>query len=135
MNPTSNLPKVSIITITKDRRDFIPLAKYCFLAQAYPEDGEVRARLRGGDDFWGASRDWLPAGRIHRGWVCRPGVGIGVDGGGDGFVDVLREGRGADFAARPPWLGVRGSVARSQPGRQPVARIPQSAQCVARLTR
>jgi hypothetical protein len=31
------LPSVSVITITKDRRPFIPLAKYCFLAQAYPE--------------------------------------------------------------------------------------------------
>jgi glycosyltransferase involved in cell wall biosynthesis len=29
---------VSVVTITKDRRAFIPLAKYCFLAQAYPED-------------------------------------------------------------------------------------------------
>jgi hypothetical protein len=34
----ADLPKVSIITITKDRRVFVPLAKYCFLAQAYPED-------------------------------------------------------------------------------------------------
>jgi hypothetical protein len=32
------LPSVSVITITKDRRPFIPLAKYCFLAQAYPEE-------------------------------------------------------------------------------------------------
>jgi glycosyltransferase involved in cell wall biosynthesis len=32
------LPAVSVLTITKDRRAFIPLAKYCFLAQAYPED-------------------------------------------------------------------------------------------------
>jgi hypothetical protein len=32
------LPPVSVVTITKDRRAFIPLAKYCFLAQAYPED-------------------------------------------------------------------------------------------------
>jgi glycosyltransferase involved in cell wall biosynthesis len=33
-----DLPSVSIITVTKDRRTFIPLAKYCFLAQSYPED-------------------------------------------------------------------------------------------------
>jgi hypothetical protein len=33
-----NLPKISVLTITKDRRAFIPLAKYCFLAQGYPED-------------------------------------------------------------------------------------------------
>ena len=31
------LPPVSIITLTRDRRMFIPLAKYCFLAQTYPE--------------------------------------------------------------------------------------------------
>ena len=33
-----DLPSVSVITLTKDRRTFIPLAKYCFLAQAYPEN-------------------------------------------------------------------------------------------------
>jgi hypothetical protein len=32
------LPNVSIITVTRDRRDFIPLAKYCIVAQGYPED-------------------------------------------------------------------------------------------------
>ena len=32
------MPKVSVVTITRDRRAFIPLAKYCFLAQAYPEE-------------------------------------------------------------------------------------------------
>jgi glycosyltransferase involved in cell wall biosynthesis len=32
------LPNVSVITITKDRRAFIPLAKYSFLAQGYPEE-------------------------------------------------------------------------------------------------
>jgi Glycosyl transferase family 2 len=38
MPKEDSLPSVSIITITRDRRPFIPLAKYCFLAQAYPED-------------------------------------------------------------------------------------------------
>jgi glycosyltransferase involved in cell wall biosynthesis len=33
-----DMPSVSVLTITKDRRAFIPLAKYCFLAQGYPED-------------------------------------------------------------------------------------------------
>jgi hypothetical protein len=33
----ADLPAVSIITLTRDRRSFIPLAKYCFLAQTYPE--------------------------------------------------------------------------------------------------
>jgi hypothetical protein len=32
------LPSVSVITITRDRRVFMPLAKYCLLAQGYPED-------------------------------------------------------------------------------------------------
>lgn len=32
------MPKVSVITITRDRRVFIPLAKYSFMAQAYPEE-------------------------------------------------------------------------------------------------
>jgi hypothetical protein len=32
------MPKVSILTITRDRRVFMPLAKYCVLAQGYPED-------------------------------------------------------------------------------------------------
>lgn len=30
------LPMVSIITLTRDRRHFMPLARYCFLAQSYP---------------------------------------------------------------------------------------------------
>lgn len=38
MPKEEDLPSVSVITLTKDRRPFIPLAKYCFLAQAYPED-------------------------------------------------------------------------------------------------
>jgi hypothetical protein len=33
-----DLPKVSIITLTRDRRAFFPLAKYCMVAQTYPED-------------------------------------------------------------------------------------------------
>ena len=38
MPPEADLPKVSVITITRDRRAFIPLAKYCMIAQSYPED-------------------------------------------------------------------------------------------------
>lgn len=33
-----DMPSISIVTITRDRRPFIPLAKYCFLAQGYPEE-------------------------------------------------------------------------------------------------
>jgi glycosyltransferase involved in cell wall biosynthesis len=32
-----DLPSVSVITLTRDRRPFLPLAKYCMLAQSYPE--------------------------------------------------------------------------------------------------
>jgi len=34
----ADLPAVSIVTVTRDRRKFIPLAKYCFMAQGYPEE-------------------------------------------------------------------------------------------------
>ena len=33
-----DLPMVSVVTITRDRRQFIPLAKYLFLAQSYPQE-------------------------------------------------------------------------------------------------
>lgn len=33
-----NMPNVSVITITRDRRAFIPLAKFNLVAQGYPED-------------------------------------------------------------------------------------------------
>lgn len=33
-----DLPDVSILCITKDRRIFMPLLKYCYMIQSYPED-------------------------------------------------------------------------------------------------
>jgi hypothetical protein len=33
----AELPCVSVITLTRDRRVFIPLARYCMVAQSYPE--------------------------------------------------------------------------------------------------
>jgi hypothetical protein len=45
-----DMPKVSVITITRDRRAFIPLAKYCFLAQAYPEEKLEWVIVDDGDD-------------------------------------------------------------------------------------
>ena len=33
-----DLPDVSIVTLTKDRRIFMPLAKYSYMIQSYPED-------------------------------------------------------------------------------------------------
>jgi hypothetical protein len=33
-----DLPPISVITLTRDRRAFFPLAKYCMVSQTYPED-------------------------------------------------------------------------------------------------
>jgi len=33
-----DLPMISVITLTRDRRPFMPLAKYCMVSQTYPED-------------------------------------------------------------------------------------------------
>lgn len=44
------MPKVSVITITKNRRAFIPLAKYSFLAQGYPEEKLEWVIVDDGDD-------------------------------------------------------------------------------------
>jgi hypothetical protein len=46
----SDLPDVSIVTITKDRRKFMPLAKYSYLIQSYPEDKIEWVIVDDGDD-------------------------------------------------------------------------------------
>jgi len=46
-----DLPDVSIITITKDRRAFMPLAKYCYLLQSYPSDKLEWVIVDDGDDL------------------------------------------------------------------------------------
>jgi hypothetical protein len=45
-----DLPDVSIITITKDRRPFMPLAKYCYMIQSYPEEKLEWVIVDDGDD-------------------------------------------------------------------------------------
>jgi hypothetical protein len=45
-----DLPDVSIITLTKDRRPFMALAKYCYLLQTYPEDKMEWVIVDDGDD-------------------------------------------------------------------------------------
>lgn len=45
-----DLPDVSIITITKDRRIFMPLAKYSYMIQSYPEDKMEWVIVDDGDD-------------------------------------------------------------------------------------
>jgi glycosyltransferase involved in cell wall biosynthesis len=44
------LPDVSILTITKDRRVFMPLAKYSYMIQSYPEDKLEWVIVDDGDD-------------------------------------------------------------------------------------
>lgn len=44
------LPDVSIVTITKDRRVFMPLAKYSYMIQSYPEDKLEWVIVDDGDD-------------------------------------------------------------------------------------
>jgi len=48
--PESELPNVSIVTITKDRRVFMPLAKYSYMIQSYPEDKLEWILVDDGDD-------------------------------------------------------------------------------------
>jgi hypothetical protein len=45
-----DLPDISIITLTKDRREFMPLAKYCYLIQTYPADKLEWVIVDDGDD-------------------------------------------------------------------------------------
>ena len=44
------LPDISIVTITKDRRIFMPLAKYSYMIQSYPEDKLEWVIVDDGDD-------------------------------------------------------------------------------------
>ena len=44
------LPDISIVTITKDRRKFMPLAKYSYMIQSYPEDKLEWVIVDDGDD-------------------------------------------------------------------------------------
>jgi len=45
-----SLPDISIVTITKDRRKFMPLAKYSYMIQSYPEDKLEWIIVDDGDD-------------------------------------------------------------------------------------
>jgi len=46
----ADLPDISIVTITKDRRKFMPLAIYSYLIQSYPEDKLEWVIVDDGDD-------------------------------------------------------------------------------------
>lgn len=45
-----DLPDISILTITRDRRVFMPLAKYSYMIQSYPEDKLEWVIVDDGDD-------------------------------------------------------------------------------------
>ncbi len=45
-----DLPDISIVTLTKNRREFMPLAKYCYLIQTYPQDKLEWVIVDDGDD-------------------------------------------------------------------------------------
>ena len=46
----ADLPDISIVTITKDRRKFMPLAVYSYMIQSYPEDKIEWVIVDDGDD-------------------------------------------------------------------------------------
>ena len=50
MPKEDDLPSVSVITITRDRRAFIPLAKYSFMCQTYPSEKLEWIIVDDGDD-------------------------------------------------------------------------------------
>jgi hypothetical protein len=69
-----DLPDVSIITLTKDRRNFMPLAKYCYLLQTYPEDKMEWVIVDDGDDSIEDTLIGIPNVTYVR---CDPGMTIG----------------------------------------------------------
>jgi len=50
MPKEADLPDISVLTITKDRRVFMPLAKYSYMIQSYPEDKLEWVIVDDGDD-------------------------------------------------------------------------------------
>jgi glycosyltransferase involved in cell wall biosynthesis len=68
------LPDVSIVTLTKDRRNFMPLAKYCYLLQTYPEDKMEWVIVDDGEDSIEDTLIGVPNVTYVR---CEPGMTIG----------------------------------------------------------
>lgn len=68
-----DLPDVSIVTITKDRRNFMPLAKYCYMIQSYPEDKMEWVIVDDGDDPIEDTLIGVPNVKYVR---CEPGMTI-----------------------------------------------------------
>ena len=70
----SDLPDISIITITKNRREFMPLAKYCYLLQSYPQDKIEWIIADDGDDLIEDTLFGIPNVTYVK---CPTGMGIG----------------------------------------------------------
>jgi hypothetical protein len=69
-----DLPDISIITITKNRREFMPLAKYCYLLQTYPADKLEWVIVDDGEDSIEDTLFGIPNVTYAR---CDPGMTIG----------------------------------------------------------
>lgn len=69
-----DLPDVSIITVTKNRREFMPLAKYCYLLQSYPQDKLEWVIVDDGDDLIEDTLFGIPNVTYVK---CPPGMTIG----------------------------------------------------------
>jgi len=70
----SDLPDVSVLTITHNRRPFMPLAKYCYMIQSYPEDKLEWIIVDDGDDPIEDTLIGVPNVTYIR---CAPGMTIG----------------------------------------------------------
>lgn len=69
----NELPDVSILCITKDRRPFMPLLKYCYMIQSYPEDKLEIVIVDDGEDSIEDTLIGVPNVKYVR---CEPGMTI-----------------------------------------------------------
>lgn len=68
-----DLPDVSVLCITKDRRIFMPLLKYCYMIQSYPEDKLELVIVDDGEDSIEDTLIGVPNVKYVR---CEPGLTI-----------------------------------------------------------
>lgn len=68
-----DLPDVSVLCITKDRRVFMPLLKYCYMIQSYPEDKLELVIVDDGEDSIEDTLIGVPNVKYVR---CDPGLTI-----------------------------------------------------------
>lgn len=68
-----DLPDVSVLCITKDRRSFMPLLKYCYMIQSYPEEKLELVIVDDGEDAIEDTLIGVPNVKYVR---CDPGLTI-----------------------------------------------------------